>query len=108
MDNLFLKIGDKEIKLQKSLVKNHFKWLATLFGIDTYFEEKKKLIPYKGKTKMDKRVEAIVKVTDDFASLGVPRNQIFLQERVGEVGRDQLQVSLFPVMGQRDLQNLLD
>lgn len=42
------------------------------------WEEKKKLIPYKGKTKMDKRVEAIVKLTDDFASLGVPRNQIFL------------------------------
>jgi len=42
------------------------------------WQKKKELIPYKGKTKMDKRVEAIVKVTDDFASLGVPRNQIFL------------------------------
>lgn len=44
MDNLFLKIGDKEIKLKKSLVKNHFKWLSTLFGIDTNFEEKNKLV----------------------------------------------------------------
>ncbi len=44
MENLFFKIGDKEMKLKKSLVKNHFKWLAKLFGIDTKFEEKKKLV----------------------------------------------------------------
>ena len=31
-----------------------------------------------GRTKMDKRVEAIAKLTDNFAALGVPRNQIFL------------------------------
>ena len=67
------KIFEKEILLY-GYCTNHLQG-------DSYqknWEEKKKLIPYKGRTKMDKRVEAISKLTDDFANLGVPRNQIFL------------------------------
>lgn len=44
MSNLSLNIGEKSIIISKSLVKNHFQWLATLFGIDTKFEEKNKLL----------------------------------------------------------------
>lgn len=44
MSKLYFTIGDKEISLTKSLVKTQFKWLSTLFGIDTEFEEKNQLI----------------------------------------------------------------
>lgn len=43
MSKLTLNIGEKKIKISKTLVKNQFKWLSTLFGIDTDFEEKNKL-----------------------------------------------------------------
>ena len=67
------KISEKEILL--------YGYCTDHLQGDSYqknWEEKKKLIPYKGRTKMDKRVEAISKLTDTFVELGVPRKQIFL------------------------------
>ena len=67
------KILDKEMLLY-SFCTDHFQ--GDSYRVDWY--QKKELIPYKGQTKMDKRVEAIAKLTDDFVELGVPRKQIII------------------------------
>ncbi len=67
------KILEKEMLLY-SFCTNHLQ--GDSYRKDWY--KKKELIPYKGLTKMDKRVTAIATLTDDFVKIGVPRKQIII------------------------------
>ena len=43
MKKIKFNVGDKEIKISKSIVKSQFNWLSNLFGINNSFQEKEQL-----------------------------------------------------------------